>query len=104
MPIRTLAVLPLALAVVGLAACGAEATVSSEDVAAAAEDALEEQIGSRPEIDCGELNLTVHVDRRTYCTLTDDATGSEYEVTITVTSIQGDQFEFDVQVADTPRD
>ncbi|MCD0443044.1 DUF4333 domain-containing protein [Glycomyces sp. A-F 0318] len=77
--------------------------VEAERLAEAAEDALEAQVGSRPEIDCGELNLTVYVDRQTYCTLIDAATGSEYEVTLTITSIQGEQFEFDVQVADTPK-
>lgn len=77
--------------------------IPAEDLATAAADALEAQIGSRPDIDCGELDLTIFVDRQTYCTLIDAATGSEYEVTITVTGIDGEMFNFDVEVADTPK-
>lgn len=77
--------------------------VPAETVATAAEDALEPVIGSRPDIDCGELTLVIFVDRQTYCTLIDPATGDEYEVTMTVTSIEGDSFDFDVEVADEPR-
>lgn len=77
--------------------------VEAEKVATAAEDALEPVIGSRPDIDCGELDHHVYVDREIYCTLNDPANGDEYEVKMTVTSIEGDTFNFDIEVADTPK-
>ncbi|GAA1659472.1 hypothetical protein GCM10009830_00540 [Glycomyces endophyticus] len=76
--------------------------IEAARLAEATADALEGQMGSRPEIDCGEVNLTIYVDRQTYCSLIDPATGAEYEVTITVTGIEGEQFEFDIEVADMP--
>jgi hypothetical protein len=77
--------------------------VEAEKVATAAEDALEPVIGSRPDIDCGELDHHVYVDREIYCTLIDPANGDEYEVKMTVTSIEGETFNFDIEVADTPK-
>ncbi|GAA2169552.1 MULTISPECIES: hypothetical protein [Glycomyces] len=142
MPIRYTAVLPVALAALGLAACSAEAgpTVSgidvqvaaepnggeaaesaaeetssaappadeagleipAEDLASAAADALEEQVGMRPEIDCGDgIDIIIYEGRQTYCDLIDGE--SVYEVTITVTSIEGTAFDFDIEVADAPK-
>lgn len=77
--------------------------VEAEKVATAAEDALEPVIGSRPDIDCGELSHHVYVDREIYCTLHDPANGDEYEVKMTVTGIEGETFQFDIEVADTPK-
>ncbi|WP_051703934.1 DUF4333 domain-containing protein [Glycomyces sp. NRRL B-16210] len=82
---------------------GTELSIAGSDLAAAAADALEAQVGSRPDIDCGDLQITIYEGRQTYCTLTDAASGEEYEVTIDVTSIEGEQFNFDVQVASTPK-
>jgi hypothetical protein len=137
-PNRRTALLPLAVAVLGLGACSfdlgsaepveePEATTSAapeseapeqessapapdgtgleveaERLAEAAADALEPQLGTRPDIDCGELNLTVFEGRRTYCDL-NDTDGSVYEVTLTVTEIDGTDFYFDIAVAETPR-
>ncbi|WP_187350641.1 DUF4333 domain-containing protein [Glycomyces terrestris] len=77
--------------------------VEASRLAAATADALAAQLGDRPEVDCGDVNLTIYVDRMTYCSMIDPATGDEYEVTITVTSIEGQNFEFDIEVADEPR-
>ncbi|MEU6249478.1 hypothetical protein [Glycomyces sp. NPDC047010] len=141
MPSRTLAAVPAALLLLGLAACSvtlgsseepsedpataesssAEAQPSQEEssappaddsqslaieasrLAAASEDALEAQLGYRPEIDCGEVNIMIYVDRQTYCSLIDTADGAEYQVTITVTSIEGQEFNFDIAVDDVPQ-
>ncbi|SDK59825.1 protein of unknown function [Glycomyces sambucus] len=83
---------------------GTSLQIEASRLAEATADALEAQMGSRPEIDCGaaDLNITIYVDRQTYCSLIDPATGDEYEVTISVTKIEGDQFEFDIEVAETP--
>ncbi|PRY59788.1 hypothetical protein [Glycomyces artemisiae] len=140
MPRRTLALLPAAALLLGLAACSfeigdvepSEEPTSAESSAAdqqpsqeessapptdgaqslaieasrlaeASEDALEAQLGYRPEIDCGDVNITIYLDRMTYCDLIDPVDGAEYEVTITVTNIEGEQFEFDIAVDDVPQ-
>ncbi|TQL77044.1 uncharacterized protein DUF4333 [Stackebrandtia endophytica] len=77
--------------------------VAATDLATAAADALEEQVGQRPTIDCGELNITIYEGRTTYCDLIDDAAGEIYEVTLTITTIEGTNFEFDVAVASEPK-
>ncbi|THV23628.1 DUF4333 domain-containing protein [Glycomyces paridis] len=79
----------------------AQLEIEATALADAAEDALEEQVGARPEIDCGEVNITIYEGRTTYCELTEG--GEVYEVTLSVTEIDGEQFNFDVQVADTPK-
>lgn len=141
MPRRTLALLPAAVLLLGLAACSfeigdveprdeatsaessaAESQAPQEEessappadgaqslaieasrLAEASEDALEAQLGYRPEIDCGDVNITIYLDRMTYCDLIDPVDGAEYEVTITVTNIEGEQFEFDIAVDDVPQ-
>lgn len=80
-----------------------ELSIAGADLAAAAADALEAQVGQRPDIDCGDLQITIYEGRQTYCTLIDAASGAEYEVTIDVTGIEGESFNFDVSVADTPK-
>ncbi len=65
-------------------------------------DRLEEQVGQRPEsVDCpGDLEGALDAEVR--CTLvTKD--GQEYGVTLTVTSVEGDNVKFDVQVDDQPQ-
>jgi hypothetical protein len=99
-PIRCTAVLPIALAALGLAACSAEAgpTVSGEDLA----DALEEQIGQRPEVDCGDDSIIVSQDKEVDCLLHDPSTGSEFDTTVTFTGVDGQDWDIDVQVASEP--
>jgi hypothetical protein len=103
-PIRYTAVLPIALAALGLAACSAEAgpTVSGEDLADAAADALEAQIGQRPEVDCGDDSIIVSQDKEVDCLLHDPSTGSEFDTTVTFTGVDGQDWDIDVQVASEP--
>ncbi|MCW2637068.1 MAG: hypothetical protein JWQ99_3435 [Blastococcus sp.] len=91
--------LPTALTV--LAACGAGG-LASDDVATKAEDALEKQVGSRPDITCpDDLEATVGATTRCVLTAGDDPT--EYGVQITVTSVDGDDATFDVAVDEQPQ-
>jgi hypothetical protein len=85
---------------VGLAACGG-AVVTAEETADKAEDALEEQIGARPEISCPD-DLEAEEGAETRCTLTAGEDPTQYGVTVTVTSVDGDTVNFDVQVDDEP--
>jgi hypothetical protein len=95
---RLLAAVPFLLA--GLAACGT-GTLAAEDAAEKAEDALEGQIGTRPEISCPD-DLEAEVGAETRCTLTAGGDPTEYGVTITVTSVEGDTVNFDVEVDEEP--
>jgi hypothetical protein len=91
---------PLLLLV--LAACGA-GSVSADQVAESAADVLEEEVGIRPEVTCPE-DLQGEVGAEARCTLTAGDDPTEYGVTLTVTSVEGDDVKFDVEVDDAPLD
>jgi hypothetical protein len=90
---RLVVVLPV---LVLATACGA-GTVDKDDVAKAAEDALEQQVGQRPDVSCPE-DLEGEVG-----TLTADGVDGTYGVTVTVTKVEGDQASFDFQVDSEPQ-
>lgn len=74
-------------------------------IADAAADALETEMGSRPDIYCGadDLNIAPYEGRITYCTLTDPADGAEYEVTVTFVDVSGDTWNVSVVVDSEPK-
>jgi len=96
--LRRLVAVPALLA--GLTACGA-GNLAAEDVATKAEDALEEQVGVRPEISCPE-DLTPDVGASIRCTFTAGDDPTEHGVQVTVTSVDDDAVRFDVEVEDSP--
>ena len=75
-------------ATLALPACGSVVlstdTLTAAEVATAAEDALEEQVGTRPDITCPE-GLPKEEGASTRCTLTGGEDSVEYGVTVTVT-------------------
>lgn len=81
--------------------------ISPDQVASAAEDALEAQVGMRPEIDCGATDIPLEEGAVVDCVLTDPANGDEYDTTVTLSdiAIDGDRADYhvSVQVADQPR-
>jgi hypothetical protein len=84
----------------GLTACGL--SVAADEGATAAEDALEEQVGARPDIVCPD-DLEAEVGAETRCTLTAGDDPAEYGVTVTVTAVDGGDAEFDVEVDQQPQ-
>ncbi len=85
----------------GLAACGTS-VVTAEDTAAKAEEALEEEIGVRQDVSCPD-DLEAEEGAETRCLLTtagEDPT--QFGVTVTVTSVEGDTVNFDIRVDDEP--
>ena len=84
----------------GLAACGS-GSLAADDVAEGAEDALEAEVGARPDVSCPE-DLQAEVGAETRCTLSVDGDDQEYGVTVTVTSVEDDTANFDVQVDEEP--
>ena len=94
-----LAAVPVLLG--GLSACGGTATLSSDEVATKAEDALEQQIGVRPDISCPE-DVKAEVGATTRCTLTAGDDPTKYGVSIKVNQVDGKNARFDIQVDDQP--
>ncbi len=76
--------------------------VAGSDVALAVEDKLEEEVGSRPDVDCGDDAVQLEVDTTLTCVLTDPGTDLEYDVVVTFTKVTGTDYEFDFKVADSP--
>ena len=76
-----------------LPACGsvelAAETLSATEVADAAENALEQEVGTRPDITCPGV-LAKEEGASTRCTLTGGDDPVEYGVTVTVTSVSED--------------
>ena len=96
------------LGILVLGACSVTAsanrTVGAEQIADQAEGALEEQIGQRPEIDCGDDQVDLVDGEVVDCELTDPASGDEYDTTVTLSDVDGTEYHIDVQVADQPND
>ena len=97
---RSHLVLAVPLLAVALTACGL--TLAADEVATQAENALEEQIGVRPDIVCPE-DLEAEVGAETRCTLTAGDDPTEYGVTVTVTAVDGGKAQFDVEVDPQPQ-
>lgn len=88
------------LLALGLVGCSM--SLAADEVATQAENALEEEVGSRPDIICpDDLEAEVGAEARCILTAGDDPT--EYGVTVTVTSVDGGQAEFDVEVDGEPQ-
>ena len=100
---RCLAVAVALLTALALAACGASTeapTLSKDEIATQAKAALEKVVGqTAPPIDCPE-DIPAEVGGTTTCTMHADE--GDYAVSVTITSVDGEDVKFDVQVADTP--
>ena len=76
--------------------------VAGSDVATAVEDKLEQTVGNRPDVDCGDADVQLEVTATLTCLLTDPDSGLEYDVVVTFTKVTGTDYEFDFKVADSP--
>lgn len=99
---RPAVLVALATVAGGLAACGSP-TVRAEDVAAAAEDAFEEESGGiRFPVTCPE-DLEAEVGSETRCVLTNTNSNEEFAVLVTVTSVEDDTAQFDFEFGTQPQ-
>jgi hypothetical protein len=104
---RSLALIPVA-ALALLAGCtfspgvNTAPTVPPEDIETLAADELEEQVGVRPTIDCGDDDIPVEADTSITCLLIDPVAGLEFDTVITFTEVDGTNYAFDIEVADVP--
>lgn len=105
---RITSALSVAVVAVALAGCTASAslTVPASTVEDQAAKALQEQVGSDtpPEMDCGEDAVPLKEGTEVPCVLTDPASGSKYDSTVTLSDIDGTKYHIDVQVASTPKE
>lgn len=104
---RSAAAAAVTLGVLALSACNVSAsanlTASPEAIATEAEDAIEEQVGSRPEVDCGDEQVDLVDGTVVECELTDPTTGTVYDMSVTLSDVDGTAFRIAVQVADEPK-
>ncbi|WP_435738015.1 hypothetical protein V5D56_05330 [Cellulosimicrobium sp. PMB13] len=101
---RTLTLVPAAALCAGvLTACSfnANLTVPASTIAADAERALAD-IGEA-DVDCGDESVDLVNDEVVECELTDPATGTLYDLTVTLSEVDGTDYHVDVQVADEPK-
>lgn len=82
----------------------ANLTVSPSDVADSAAGALEEQIGIRPDMDCGDAQVDLVDGTVVDCVLTDPNTGSTFDAPVTIDGVDGTEYRVSVDVAETPRE
>lgn len=99
LPLASVAVLSLAL----LSGCslipgfsGGGSTTSSGSVANAAEDWLEDDEDVKYTVDCEKEDVTLAEDESIDCVATDRDTDLEYDVEITITEVNGEDFEVKV--------
>lgn len=90
------------LALAGTTSCSlGDKSVKKEDVANQISTQLGGQVGHKPEsVTCPE-NLQGTVGATLKCDLTDQ--GTTFGVTVTVTSVEGDNVKFDIKVDDAPK-
>jgi hypothetical protein len=77
-------------------------SVPADKVAETAEDALEAEIGARPDIDCGTDLVGLVNGTKLDCLLIDPASGAEFDATVTIDDVDGTNYTVNVKVADTP--
>ncbi len=103
MPRRLLLAL-MAGGTVSMTACGAVElsadTLTASELATTAENALEAEVGARPDISCPD-GLEKEEGASTRCTLTAVDDPVEYGVTVTVTEV-GESTKIGVEVDDEP--
>ena len=85
-----------------LSACTASGylLISPDQVATAAENALEAQVGSRPDIDCGTDDVKLVNGTKVDCILTDPSTGERFNAPVTISEVAGTDYKVSVQVGD----
>ena len=89
-----------------LAGCmaGGPLTVPAALVASQAEDIMEDTVGARPVIDCGDDRIDLINGTDVDCVLTDPATGIRYSADITISEVDGDNYKLNVVGGSEPLD
>ncbi|MFD1858904.1 DUF4333 domain-containing protein [Aeromicrobium camelliae] len=95
-------VLMLSLSACSISVNAGSTTEPADKVAGVAMDALESEVGQRPdELDCGDDDITIEDGTEVDCVLTHQ--GVSFDATVTIDDVEGSDYTVNVQVADTPR-
>jgi hypothetical protein len=78
-------------------------TVTPDEIATTAANALEEQVGSLPEIDCGTDEIELVKGTVVDCVLTDPVSGDQFDAPVTIEEVNGAEYTIGIQVAAEPR-
>ncbi|NLA65438.1 MAG: hypothetical protein GX862_05835 [Leucobacter sp.] len=78
-------------------------TVAPTQVAEAAATALEETVGVRPKMDCGDEAIELAEAKTIVCLLTDPSTGTQFDSMVTFREVAGGDFKVDVEVSSAPK-
>ncbi|WP_156357266.1 MULTISPECIES: hypothetical protein [unclassified Frigoribacterium] len=91
--------------VVGVAGCSAEATptVSADAFATVVADALEESVGQRPVVDCGDEAIGVVDGDEVHCDIGAAGDDTVYDSVSTISADGGGDYSVAVEVDQTPR-
>ncbi len=84
---------------------GGPTTVSSDDIADLAEEALEDEFDDTSwKVNCDdddeEVEVDLEEDETIDCLATDKDTDLEYDAEVTITDVKGDEYEIEVELAD----
>ena len=90
--------LPLLVAVpaLGLGLSGCSSSIEQDELERQVSSTIESQFGVAADVSCPG-DLEAEVDASTECTATDPDSGEEIALQITVTSVEGDTANFDIE-------
>jgi hypothetical protein len=89
----------VAVSALGIGLTGCTSSIAEDDLESTAADALEPEIGARPEVRCEE-DLPAEVDATTDCVAVAPDSSEEIPIRITVTSVEDGQAEFEIAPVD----
>jgi len=94
------------LVTVGLAGCSVQAnrTVSADAFATTVADALEETVGQRPDVDCGDDAIDVVDGDEVHCDVSTPGYDVVYDSAVTISTDGGDDYSVAVEVDEEPKD
>jgi len=98
-------VVTIAVLAAGLAGCTVEAnrTVSADKFATTVADGLEESVGTRPDVDCGDDPIDVVDGAEVHCDVNTPGYDVVYDSVSTISTDGGDDYSVDVEVDEQPK-
>ncbi|PZF57341.1 hypothetical protein DEJ23_07595 [Curtobacterium sp. MCSS17_008] len=81
----------------------AERTVSPPRFEASVADALEQEVGQRPEVDCGTDDVELVEGNTVHCDIGAEGDTTVYDSTVEVRDVDGSRYSVRVEVAEQPK-
>jgi len=80
-------------------------TTPAKSFASTVADGLEEQVGKRPVVDCGDESIVLVRDKVVHCDLwAEGDPDTRYAVASTISSVKGGDYHLKIKVAEEPED